>query len=138
MRAALEQAAHYINLLQDMAEPGVPAKSREVFFLHDVEEAVGCAERATRQGEAYQTCLAWKVRMDTQMHEATRQFQAFGVVECLHELTKLWGKLQALHGYVDRYLEQTSEPMGGFDDSIISEVKMYLENVKRHVSPHES
>lgn len=137
MREALQQAANQINILQEMIECDVSAEARCAFFLRDVEDAVWCASRATRPGEAYMVCTAWGARMDNHIRQAEMEFQSLGVIQHLGELAIVWKKLRALGEGVHGYLEHTSEPMRGFEARNIDELKEFLSTWKQRTSPPE-
>lgn len=138
MREALQQAANQINILQSMVECEVSGDARRAFFLRDVEEAVWCAMKSTRPGEAYMVRVAWRDRMDNHIRQAEVEFQSLGVVPYLDDLVVIWEKLRAVGGAVHGYLEHVSEPMQGFDVRNIDDLKESLAIVKQLISPPEN
>ena len=137
MREALQHAAHHINILQGMVEAEVSADARTVFFLRDIEEAVLCALRATRSGEAYLVCLAWRDRMDNYILQAETGYERLGVVPHLDELSVAWKKLQLLGEAVHHHVKFNSAPMQGFDIGIIDDIKEVLLAIKQRISVPE-
>lgn len=133
MREALTRAAQQINALQEMVKCEVSASARALFFLRDIEETLWCAEMATKPGEAYMVCVAWKNRMETSMGQAEHEFQALGVVPHLEEFSVLLTEVRTLDGAVNNYLETTSEPMHGFDSSRVVALKDRLSALKQQI-----
>lgn len=137
MEEALKQAAQQINILQEMVEDEISPSSRCAFFIRDVEDATSCALMATQSNQAHIVCTAWNQRMSSHVRQAEIQFQSLGVVDGLKLLDAIWMKLQELSQAVHVYLDETSEPMGGFEGRYIEELKELVSEYKRHISPPE-
>ncbi|MBE0506980.1 MAG: hypothetical protein IBX50_09720 [Marinospirillum sp.] len=126
MREALQQAANHINTLQGMIRCQVSADAHCEFFINSVKYAVECASRATKPNEAYVVCTAWQSRMNRYIREAEIEFQNLGIIPHLRELELIWKQLGTLSEAVHQYLANTSEPMQGFNENIIVELKELL------------
>ena len=92
----LQQAANQINILQSMVECEVSGDARRAFFLRDVEDAVWCAMKSARPGEAHMVRVAWRDRMNNHIRQAEVEFQSLGVVWSLDDLAVIWKKLRAV------------------------------------------
>lgn len=137
MRTFLRRAAEQINILQDMAGNEIASEALSAFFIRDVEDAARCALGATRKREAYLVRVAWSRRMTIHVRQAEVHFNSLGVVEDLAELSIIWTKLRELANAVHDYIERKSESMGGFDMSLLDELKMLTSAYVQRVSPPE-
>jgi hypothetical protein len=133
----LQQAANQINILQSMVECEVSGDARRAFFLRDVEDAVWCAMKSARPGEAHMVRVAWRDRMNNHIRQAEVEFQSLGVVWSLDDLAVIWKKLRAVDYAVDGYLEHALESTHGFDARNIDDLKESLSIVKQLISPPE-
>ena len=137
MQEALEWAAEHINVLQGLSEDDISPNARNEFFIRDVLDATSCAFKATQPNEAYMVCTAWGDRMNNHVRQAEIQFQSLGVSGDLKLLDVIWKKLQELSQAVHVYLDQTSEPMRGFEERHIQELKELVSRYRKNISPLE-
>lgn len=137
MQEALQRAAQQINILQEMVEGDISPSARCEFFIRDVLDATSCAMMATQPNQAYMVCTAWSERMNSHVRQAEIQFQSLGVVDDLKLLDIIWTKLQELTQAIHVYLDETSEPMGGFEVRHIEELKELVSEYKQHISSPE-
>ena len=137
MKTALDSAAEHINALQNMIVCNISTQSHIAFFLRDAKEAYDCAVRATRPNEGYIVCKAWQDRMRNSITQAEKAFESISVVPNLDSLKDIRDKLKKLNHLVHIYLDTTSEPMGGFDMSIIEALKEALDRTFTKFSPPE-
>lgn len=137
MRAALEEAARHINLLQSMATGEASNESSRIFFLIDASEACKYAIHATDRKEDWGLRRAWRDRMVIACRQAQGQLSRVGVLPDLEQMFKVMRLLGQVTGKVAQCLETENGELSGEGEALLEELEVALNGLRSSVSPTE-